>query len=74
MAEARSREAWAHTASMLAMLANANRDPKKGRPFKPADFSPYPRKAREGAEEPERPMRADIRILKAVFVDGRQSP
>jgi len=39
--EARGRAAWAHTASLLAMLANVNRDPKRTRPFQPADFDPY---------------------------------
>jgi hypothetical protein len=41
MAEARTREAWNHTSATLAMLANVNRDPKKSRPYKPADFNPY---------------------------------
>ena len=45
MAEARGRAAWAHTASLLAMLANVNRDPKRTRPFQPADFDPYAEKA-----------------------------
>lgn len=41
MADARSREAWAHTAQVLCLIANVNRDPKKQRPFKPADFDPH---------------------------------
>jgi len=41
MAEARGRDNWAHTAVLLALLANVHRDPKKTRPFKPADFDPY---------------------------------
>ena len=49
MAEARGRDEWSHTATLLAMIANVNRDPKKGRPFKPADFDPYARHDRRSA-------------------------
>jgi hypothetical protein len=41
MAEARCRERWAHTSSVLALMANLNRDPKKTRAFRPSDFAPY---------------------------------
>ena len=41
MAEGMGRERWAHTSVLGALLANANRDPRRGRPFKPSDFDPY---------------------------------
>ena len=41
MAEARSRDNWAHTSVVLALIANVNRDPKKTRAYKPSDFNPY---------------------------------
>jgi len=41
MAEGLGRERWAHTSLICALLANANRNPKKHRPFKPSDFDPY---------------------------------
>jgi hypothetical protein len=41
MADGRQRAAWGHTSSVLAMLANVNRDPKKSRRFRPSDFDPY---------------------------------
>ena len=44
MAEARSRGDWAHTAAVMALIANVNRDPKKSRSFKPADFDPFRQK------------------------------
>jgi len=47
MAEGHSRDRWSRLASLLAMLANCNRDPKKGRAFKPADFDPYERSDRK---------------------------
>lgn len=42
MAEGRSRAEWGHTSSVLALLANCHRDPKRRRkPFTPSDFNPY---------------------------------
>lgn len=61
MAEARGRDNWAHTSAVLAMLANANRDPKKTRAYKPSDFDPY--RARPAT------AKASIDVLKTVFVD-----
>jgi len=43
MAEGLGRERWAHTSLVCALIANANRDPKRSRPFKPSDFDPYAR-------------------------------
>jgi hypothetical protein len=31
---------------VCALIANANRDPKRSRPFKPSDFDPYARQDR----------------------------
>jgi len=67
MAEARSRDEWAHTSAILALIANVNRDPKKGRPLKPADFDPYAAKdRREEAIEV-----TDMGVLKDAFVPTR---
>ena len=73
MTHARQQDAWNHTASALAMLANVNRDPKKGRAFKPADFHPMPpapqtQTARRAQSSP--PPIENIRVLKTVFVDN----
>jgi hypothetical protein len=62
MSQARSQEQWNHTAALLAMLANVNRDPKKGRAFRPADFHPLQARA------PQKPLKANLTLLKAVFV------
>ena len=71
MTHARQRDGWNHTASVLAMLANVNRDPKKGRAFKPADFHPIP-VVRRAESLP--PLKGDIGMLKTVFVDrGREN-
>jgi hypothetical protein len=65
MAEGRSRDNWAHTSAVLALVANVNRDPKKSKAYKPADFNPHVRKAAK--------LKTDIRVLKQVFVDNRSS-
>ena len=69
MAEGRQREAWDHTSHLLAMLFNANRDPKKTSPAGAANFHPLVKR-----EKPARPeKKAKIGILKSVFVrdEGR---
>ena len=66
MADGRMRQAWNHTSTVLALIANVNRDPKKSKAFGPKDFHPYEtRKA-------ERPVKADISILKK-FVNGNRN-
>jgi len=55
--------------SLLALLANVNRDPRRTRAFKPADFNPY---------EAERPAggipitKKNLRLLKQAFVDRKK--
>jgi hypothetical protein len=65
MGEARSRQAWAHTSSVLALLANVHRDSKKTRAYKPADFNPHIRKT------PVTIQKVGISVLKQVFVSNR---
>jgi hypothetical protein len=48
MADARNRAEWGRAASIMALIANVNRDPKKSRAFKPADFDPFTQR-RSGA-------------------------
>ena len=43
MAEGQGRAAWARTALLAAILANAHRDPRRTRAFEPKDFDPYAR-------------------------------
>ena len=65
MAEGRDRQCWNHTSQLLALIANANRDPKKSRVFRPADFNPYAK----GAGHKGLPItKGNIGILKRVFV------
>ena len=63
MADARSRERWAHTSALLTLIANVNRDPKKTRAFRPKDFNPYERRT-SGMPI----TKGNIGVLKQVFV------
>jgi hypothetical protein len=65
MAEAKGRADWNRTSATLALLANAHRDPKKTRAFKPEDFNPYEHKQKK---QPVEKLK-DWSILKKVFVD-----
>jgi hypothetical protein len=57
MAEARLHDEWSRMSALMALLANLQRDPKKTRAFKPADFDPFvkrnpvPSVGLEGAKE-----------------------
>ena len=41
MGEGHGRDEWSRMSVLLSMIANANRDPKKGRAARPKDFDPY---------------------------------
>ncbi len=63
MAEGRKREAWNHTAQLLAMIYNAHREPRSEL-LEPARFHPM-------TPRPALPKTKDLSILKLVFVDGK---
>lgn len=67
MADAKSEDRWNHTASLMALIANVNRDPKKGKTIKPHEFHPHTSKPKKQDTLPK----ADITLLKTVFVDKR---
>jgi hypothetical protein len=63
MAEARSKDNWNHTSTLLALMININRDPKKQRAVKPRELNPHEGKAKTILRG------KGLRILKDVFVD-----
>jgi len=65
MAEGRQREQWSRLSALMALVANTQRDPKKTRALKPADFDPFARQFRGP------PIKADVSVLKSVFIDQR---
>jgi hypothetical protein len=63
MAEGRQRHDWSVASALMALIANTQRDPRKGRPLRASDFDPFA--ARRA------PVMADVSVLKDVFIDGR---
>ncbi len=67
MVDAHRREAWQHTSSVLATLANIHRDPKKKpKPYSATDFQP----TFLSVPKPDAP-KVEIRVLKRVFIDRK---
>lgn len=64
MADAKQEADWWRTAHVLCMMANVNRDPKKSKAFKPADFHPAAAK-----ESGIRITRHNISVLKSLVTD-----
>lgn len=62
MAEARVRDEWSRTSSVMALLANAHRDPKRTSPYRPSDFDPF--------SKPIQPIKVSVDVLKDVFLHG----
>ncbi len=63
MAEQRQRDEWARVSSIMALIANTQRNGKRQRAFRPSDFDPFARKV--GI------MKADVSVLRDVFIEGR---
>lgn len=63
MSEAKGKFDWQQTSSLMAIVANIMRDPKKGKPASPDDFNPYLQKKKSQAVP-----KVDISILKELFV------
>jgi hypothetical protein len=68
MAEARQRDEWSRTSSVMALVANTQRNPKKTRPFRPGDFDPFARTADKRAQV----IPAPVSVLKDVFIRNQK--
>lgn len=62
MADSRGKDNWNHTANILAMLFNVNRDPRKQQPVKPETFNPYERK-----QKPKKDTRLAFEYMKRIW-------
>jgi hypothetical protein len=63
MAEGRGRAEWGRMASLMSLVANVNRDPRRRRqPFTPDDFNPYHERRQKPAV-----VKADFGVLKMIF-------
>jgi len=66
MLDGKQRHDWSIASSIMAVIANTNRDPKRSRPIKPSDFDPFAKQSRSSA-----PLKVDVSVLKDVFIDRR---
>jgi hypothetical protein len=72
MAEGHGRQQWMHTSVLCALIANAHRDAKRGRPFKPEDFNPYAKQDRR--EQAIHVTPETIGLLREAFVNADAHP
>jgi len=63
MAEARLQDNWSRTSSLMALLANCHRDPKKTQAYRPRDFNPFTKMTPA--------VQVGVEVLKDVFINGR---
>ncbi len=66
MLDGRQRHDWSIAATVMSVLANIHRDPKRSRQMKPSDFDPFAKQSR--------PVKVDVSVLKDVFIDRRVPP
>ena len=65
MADARTKSEWSRIASLMALIANVNRDPNKQSAFEPKDFFTFD----EPKSDVKVPKTKDLSILRSVFID-----
>jgi hypothetical protein len=66
MTEARGRFEWEQTSSLMALVVNLTRNPKKSKAAKATDFNPY-------YVKPKPIITAPLSMLKDVFVRQKQT-
>ena len=74
MAESRERSEWGRLSSLMALVANAHRDPKRHSTVRPEAFNPYAGRAAAELTRRSRP-KAPLTVLRDVFCrrDGRRT-
>lgn len=65
MVDARQRNEWDHTSTMMALLANIHRDPDKTSAISPQEFNPFL------CDKPRERV-TDLGVLRKHFVDGEK--
>lgn len=70
MAEGAGMARWSHTALICMLIANTNLDPKKHRPFKPADFDPYALARDKARHAPPVATKEDLSMIREAFTRG----
>ena len=67
MATGRDKVAWNHTAAILALIANVNRDLRKHPAAKPSDFHPY----NAGRSKAVKDTKLAFALMRESFVGDR---
>jgi hypothetical protein len=67
MSESRSRDNWNHTSSLLAMLFNVNRDPRKQQAVSPELFNPFERKG-----ERRKDTKLAFKCMEQIFIKHKE--
>jgi len=66
MLDGRQRHDWSIAASVMSVMANLQRDPKRSRRLNPSDFDPF-----ANPHQHQRPLKVDVSVLRDVFIDGK---
>lgn len=75
MTESRERAEWGRLSNLMALVANAHRDPKRHSAVRPEAFNPYAGADRGGELARRRRPKAPLTVLRDVFCRrGRQNP
>jgi len=74
MAKGHSKDRWSRISLLCAIIANANRDPKKTRPFKPADFNPHLDPKKERRRSAIVITKGNMGVLKDAFNNFKKKP
>jgi hypothetical protein len=73
MSRGRRIHDWGRSASIIAIIANANRNPKRRRrPYQPADFVPSDLRRVFRTPTGHRMTKAALHSLKSMFRSGRK--
>jgi hypothetical protein len=67
MSEGHGQDQWSRTSLVCAVIANANRDPKKHRPFKTSDFDPYRKTTRQSQSIGNQYGADDLQLLREAL-------
>lgn len=67
MSDAKQRDNWSHTTSLMALIANTVRNTKKKpKPYKPSDFSPYYSKGSDASLESTPDTMCDVFVERPI--------
>jgi|LSQX01.1.fsa_nt_gb hypothetical protein len=72
MTESRERSEWGRLSSLMALIANVNRDPKRRGSYKPAEFNPYFQGDRYSELTRRKRAKAPLTVLRDLWCRGQK--